>query len=99
MAPGDLEPPPHRGLQWPDRRAQPLREEGEALWSWLHFVPPLSTAGAPSCRWCHLAAATLPATDQNPLSLLKRVGPEKKFLYLKESPTQDTSQAPRIHRS
>src|ERR1039458_1843919 len=75
MAQGDLEPPPHRGIQWTDRGSQPVREESEALWSWLHLVPPLSTARTPSCRWCHLAAAAAPIPDQDPRSLLKRVGP------------------------
>src|ERR1019366_9160050 len=77
MAQGDLEPPPHRGIQWTDRGSQPVREESEALWSWLHLVPPLSTARTPSCRWCHLAAAAAPIPDQDPRSLLKRVGPVK----------------------
>ena len=68
LAHRDLEPPPDRCLQRPDRRPQLVREEGQACGPWLHLLRSLPAAGPPSRRWCHLAQASITAEDQNPLS-------------------------------
>ena len=52
-----------------------VREEGQACRTWLHLLRALPAPGAPSCRWCHLAQASITAEDPNPLSPLQRVGP------------------------
>lgn len=45
LASGDLEPPPHRRQQRPDRGAEPLCEEGQALRPWLPRLRELPSPG------------------------------------------------------
>jgi hypothetical protein len=75
MAHRDPGPPSHRRQQRPDRSAQPVRQEGEAMRSRLPNLRALPPTSAPPRRRCHLATTSMPPTHQNPRSLLKRVGP------------------------
>ena len=66
----DPRSPPDRRIERPDRRPQPLRQEGQALRARVPHLRALPPTRPPPRRRHHLARPTITTTDQNRPSLL-----------------------------
>lgn len=73
VAQRDPRPPRHRRIKRADRRAQPVRQEGQALRPRLPILRPLPATRSTPRRRHHLAATPTPTTHPNPHSPPRRV--------------------------
>ena len=76
VADRDPRPPRHRRLQRSHRGPEPVREEGQALRPRLPNLRALPAPRPAPRRRRHLARTAPAAADPNPLSPLRRVGPD-----------------------
>jgi transposase len=77
LAHRDLEPPSNRCIERTDRRAELLRQAGQAGRSRVHELRALQAPGSPPRRRSHLASADPAATDHFNASPLKPEEPPK----------------------